>query len=227
MHLKNKYYIEFVGAHGAGKTFTYHVIAKQQLLKPYTSLYPGQIKRLEFHFLLSCPFIAIKNILNIIFVLKFFCKYSRFTKINLKVLTVLIKMIILHQYYFRYDFNFFLKDDMLHMLQRIVFRAQVNIEEAFREYFVHFQNKYSGIIFVDIDKKTMLKRFKKRFPGKSKTFKENRAIIHERVKKQSKFLRKVIITQKNTPYLILNGNDDVNKNAQKVISFCKANIIEN
>ena len=45
MSVDRKYYIEFVGAHGAGKTYTYHEITKKQLLKPYKSFFPGQVNR--------------------------------------------------------------------------------------------------------------------------------------------------------------------------------------
>ena len=72
MSLDKNYYIEFTGAHGAGKTYTYHAITKQKLLKPYTSFYPGQVQRNRFHFLISCPLIALKNIKHILFVHFFF-----------------------------------------------------------------------------------------------------------------------------------------------------------
>ena len=95
MDVNKRYYIEFAGAHNAGKTFTYHAIAKEQLLKPYKSLYPGQIKRPKIHFMLNCPIIAIQNGTHILFVLSFFFRYSQLNLINFKVLRALIKMIIL------------------------------------------------------------------------------------------------------------------------------------
>ncbi len=169
MNFEKKYYIEFAGAHGAGKTFTYHAIAKQQLLKPYKSIYPGQVKRPRLHFMMNCPIIAIKNIFHILFVLSFFYQYAQLNLLNFKVLRVLIKMIILHPYYYRFDFNVFLKDDMLHMIQRIIFKKKVDLEKVFYEYLIHFSYLYDGLIFVDIDEKIMRNRFKKRFPGKSDT----------------------------------------------------------
>ena len=225
MSMIKKYYIEFVGAHGAGKTYSYHVIAKQQLLKPYKSLYPGQVRRPKIHFALSCPIISVKNFKNLFFVIKFFLKNAQINFINFKVLRSLIKMVILHPYYFRFDFNFLLKDDMLHLLQRVIFKPNVNIENVFDQYFSHFSYLYDGLIFVDISTKIMKERFKKRFPGKSECFKNNRKIIHERVKKQSVNLRKVLTLQTKVPYLIIDGKDDVNKNAQKVVTFIKNEII--
>ena len=225
MSIRKKYYIEFVGAHGAGKTYTYHVIAKQQLLKPYQSLYPGQVKRPRIHFALSCFIISVKNIKNLVFVITFFLKNAQINLINFKVLRSLIKMIILHPYYFRFNFNFLLKDDMLHMLQRIIFKPSINIENVFYQYFTHFSYLYDGLVFVDISTKIMKERFKKRFPGKSENFKKSRKKIHERVKKQSINLRKIVTLQTIVPYLIIDGNDDVNKNAQKIITFIKNEII--
>ena len=34
-----KYYVEFVGAHGSGKTYTYHAVTKQNLMAPYRAIY--------------------------------------------------------------------------------------------------------------------------------------------------------------------------------------------
>ena len=158
-----KYYVEFVGAHGSGKTFTYHAITKQNLMAPYKALYPGQVRRPKLHFALKWPFIAIKNIRHIIFLICFFFRYAQARQINFKVLRSLMKMIVLHPYYYRYDFDVFLKDDMLHMLQRIMFKKKVNLEEAFREYLMHFIYLYDGLIYVDIEPEVMWRRFKKRF----------------------------------------------------------------
>ena len=223
---RKKYYVEFTGAHGAGKTFTYHAIAKQQLLKPCKSLYPGQVQRPKVHFILSCPLLALKNIRHILFVIIFFFKYTEIGQLNLKVLRVLIKMIILHPYYYRFDFDILLKDDMLHMIQRIIFKKHVEVEKAFREYLMHFIYIYNGLIYVDIEIKVMHERFKKRFPGKSQAFKKSREVIHNRVHLQSKMLRRVITSQKIIPYLIINGSDNVHKNAQKVVAFINKKIIK-
>lgn len=226
MGLDKKYYVEFAGAHGAGKTHTYHVIAKQQLLKPYISLYPGQVQRPRFHFLMSCPVIALKNIKHILFVVSFFLQYAKICLINFKILRTLIKMIILHPYYNRFHFNVLLKDDMLHMIQRIIFKKDLNVEKLFRKYFLHFTYLYDGLIFVDIDTEVMRERFKKRFPGKSKNFIRSRKIIHDRVKVQSEMLREVITSQTIVPYVLINGNDKVSKNVENVVTFIKKKIIK-
>ena len=220
-----KFYVEFVGAHGSGKTFTYHAITKQNLMEPYKALYPGQVRRPKLHFALRWPIIAIKNIRNIIFLISFFLRYAQMRYINFKVLRSLVKMVILHPYYYRFDFNVLFKDDMLHMLQRIMFKKNVNLDNAFREYLMHFIYLYDGLIYVDIEADVMWRRFKKRFPGKSHSFKKKRAIIHERAWHQSQILRRVITTQTAVPYLVLEGEDDVQENAQKVVSFVSQKII--
>ena len=71
----------------------------------------------------------------------------------------------------------------------------------------------------------MWKRFKKRFPGRSVSFKERRAVIHERAWQQSQILRRVITTQTAVPYLVLEGGNNVQDNAQKVVSFVSQKII--
>lgn len=220
-----KYYVEFVGAHGSGKTFTYHAITKQNLMAPFKALYPGQVRRPRLHFALTWPIIAIRNIRHIIFLIVFFLRYAQMGHINFKVLRSLIKMVILHPYYYRFDFDVFLKDDMLHMLQRIKFKKKVILEEAFREYLMHFIYLYDGLIYVDIEPEVMWRRFKKRFPDKSVSFKKARAIIHERAWQQSRVLRRVIITQTAVPYLVLEGGNNVHENAQKVVSFLNQKII--
>ena len=220
-----KYYVEFVGAHGSGKTYTYHAVTKQNLMAPYRAIYPGQVRRPKLHFALRWPFIAIKNIRHIIFLIGFFLRYAQARRINFKVLRSLVKMIILHPYYYRYDFDVFLKDDMLHMLQRVMFKKKVNLEEAFREYLMHFIYLYDGLIFVDIEPEVMWMRFKERFPGKSHSFKKMRANIHERAWQQSQILRRVITSQTAVPYLVLEGGDNVQDNAQKVVSFVSQKII--
>ncbi len=220
-----KYYVEFVGAHGSGKTFTYHAITKQNLMAPYKAMYPGQVRRPILHFALTWPIIAIGNIQHITFLIVFFLRYAQMGHINFKVLRALVKMIILHPYYYRYDFDVFLKDDMLHMLQRIEFKKKVNLEKAFHEYLMHFIYLYDGLIYVDIAPEVMWGRFKKRFPGRSASFKEGRAAIHERAWQQSRTLRQVIITQTAVPFLVLEGNNNVHENAQKVVSFLKQKII--
>ena len=119
----------------------------------------------------------------------------------------------------------FLKDDMLHMVQRIMFKKKVKVEEAFREYLMHFMYLYDGLIFVDIEPEIMWERFKKRFPGKSLSFRKERAVIHERAWQQSRILRRVITEQTSVPYLVLEGCDGVQENALKVVSFVNQKII--
>ena len=223
---KKKYYAEFIGAHGAGKTFTYHAITKQHLLKPYKAVFPSQLKRPRLHFALSCPLIALKNIRHIIFVISFFFQYAQMRQINFKVFRALFKMIILHKYCYRFDFDVLLKDDMLHMLQRIMFKKNVQMQKAFSLYFMHFVYLYDGLIFVDINREEMNKRFKLRFIGKSVAFIKSREVIHERARKQSEILRKVVISQKIVPCLVLDGSADVNENAQKVVKFVKQKMIK-
>jgi len=105
------------------------------------------------------------------------------------------------------------------MIQRIIFKRDVKIEEAFREYFMHFIYLYNGLIFVDIDPEIRRERFKRRFPGESDSFKATREVIHERAHQQSRILRRVVTTQTIVPFIVLDGGSDVKMNAQKAVLF--------
>ena len=221
---KKKYYFEFVGTHGAGKTFTYHVIAKQNLLEPLKAIYPGQVQRPKLHFLLSCPILALKNLNHIAFISLFMLKNAEINFLNFKVYRTLFKMIILHQYFFRFHFDVLLKDDMLHLILRIIFKKNADIEAAFREFFDHFKYLYDGFIFFDITPDVVNERFSKRFPGKSDSFIASRLKIHQRSRQQSQILRRVLTSQDHIPFIVADGGDDVKVNAEKIIFFVKTTL---
>ena len=90
---------------------------------------------------------------------------------------------------------------------------------------MHFMYLYDGLVYVDIEPEVMWGRFKKRFPGKSHAFKKRRAVIHERAWQQSQILRRVITTQTAVPYLVLEGGNNVQENAQKVVVFVNQKIL--
>lgn len=221
-----KLYVEFVGPHGAGKTVTCKYIHKQNLLKPYTTLYPTTAQRHKVHFLLCCPFIALKNIKHIIFVIIFFIQNGKISRINFKTLRSLLKMIILHPYYYRFNFDVYLKDDMLHMLPRIIFKEKTNIESALKKFLMYFIYLYDGFVYVDIDEKIMHERFKKRLYGEKANLKNSKLILHNRVRKQSSILKKVITSQVYTPHIIIDGKREIYKNAQKVAKFINEIVIK-
>ena len=221
---RSRYYFEFVGPHGSGKTFTYHLITKKNLLSPHKAIYPSQVKRPTLNFYLVWPFIAIKNLKHIIFVLLFFMRFAKIKNINLRVLRSLLKMIILHPYYYRFNYDVLLKDDMLHMLLRVIYKEKIDVEHALRDYLMHFLYLYDGFILVDTDDEVLSKRFKSRYPGKSEAFKRDRANIHERSRIQSKLLYRVITLQKLRPFIVIDGANVAEDNANKVVSFIQNNI---
>ena len=114
---------------------------------------------------------------------------------------------------------------MLHMLPRILFKIDIDIEKAFKEYLMHFLYLYDGLVYVDINPEVVLERLKKRFLGKSEIFKKSRADIYDRARKQSKMLRHVITSQTIVPYLVIDGSDETYKNAQRVVSFVNQKIM--
>jgi len=226
MSSKRKYYIEFVGAHGAGKTSIFHAIALQEMLLPHVAIYPGQVKRPKLHFALSVAALTLKNISHLYFVVMFILKKSKFKWVNYRnVLRPLLKMVILHPYYRRFDFDVWLKDDMLHLIPRIIFKDSVDAEDALREYFEHFSYLYDGLIYVDIDSETVQERFKTRFPGRSAKFKKSREVIHERAFEQNKILRRIVTQQSQVPHLVLDGSEDIQENAERAVTFIKEKVL--
>jgi hypothetical protein len=223
---QTKYYFEFIGAHGSGKTYTYHLIAKKNLLRPLKAIYPGQVCRPKLHFMVFWPVIACKNIHHIIFVINFFLKHSQFRLVNFRVLRSLIKMIILHPYYSRFDFDVLVKDDMLHLLLRVLFKTDTNIGSAYEEYFHHFSYLYSGFVFVETLPTIILDRFKHRFPNKNNSFKSARLVVHKRSIQQSAILKQVIEKQRIVPFVIIDGAGDGQTNAEKVSVFINQTILK-
>ena len=73
--------------------------------------------------------------------------------------------------------------------------------------------------------KVCSRRFKYRFQGKSESFKNIRKLIHERAFHQSKILRKVISSQNLTPFILVDGTNDLQMNSDKIISFINNKII--
>ena len=227
MDSNRKYYFEFVGAHGAGKTYTYHKLCKTDLLLPQKAIYPGQVKRNSLHFYLSCPIIALQLRRDIVFIISFFIRNAELKLSNLRVLRSLLKMSILHSYYQRFEFDILLKDERLHLLQRIYFRKATFIKKEFLNFLSYFKNIYDGIIFVSIDQAIMHARFTSRFPGKSQQFKENRASIHEHAFRQSQIMREILTEQSFIPCLFIDGGDDSNINAEAAKSFILSNLSGN
>jgi|GEM_PF-3582622 len=196
------------------------------MLAPRVAKYPGQMKRPKLHFALSVPFIALKNVRHLLFIFFFFLRYAPMGRINFRVMRVLMKMVILHPYYFRFNFDVFLKDDMLHLLGRAIFKAGVDIEKIFREYFEHFSYLYDGLIYMSVPHEVMRERFTARFKERSEKFRQSRDVIHGRVFRQNQVWKSIIEEQTEIPYIVLDGTAPVAQNADAVVQFIKTKIFK-
>ena len=98
-------------------------------------------------------------------------------------------MVILHDFYKRFEFDVWLKDDMLHLLPRIQFRDKVDIYEGFLQYFLHFKGIYAGIIYITLDEELMQARFEARFSKRPKHRKISRKPLYSRVFRQNEILK--------------------------------------
>lgn len=223
-----KYYVEFVGQHTAGKTTIIRHIVDNGLLEPKIAIYPQKIKRSKIHFAICLPMLALKNIRNTFFILWFLMRHTKWSWINYHSTgRHLLKMVLLHPYYSeKFDFEIWMKDDMLHLLPRLQFRKNVKVKELFQKYFSHFSKIYDGIVFVDLPYDVMKARFQSRFKNRNLRRMKNRTPVYERAYQQNLILKEVISEQKDVPYLIISGTEEPADNAKKVVEFVKQNVYE-
>lgn len=221
-------YIEFVGQHSAGKTTTIHYLVDQRLLKPLRAVYPQQLKRNQMHFIGMVPFLFVQNIQHAWFLSRFLLRNAELNWINYHaVARHLFKMIILHPYYDKtFSFDVMLKDDMVHLLPRIAFRKDVNIELALREFISHFAYRFDGLVYMEVPYAKMKERFEERFQARPHSRKKSREPVYERAYEQNKVLKQVLLEQRKIPVLVLSGEDAIEENAEKVADFIRTNIHE-
>lgn len=224
--MKNsKYYIEFVGQHTAGKTSILKHIVDQDLLKPLVAIYPQKVKRSQFHFWFSLPWLVLKNLNDLFFVSGFFLRHTKFSWINYHAAwRHLLKMVILHPYYERYNFDIWMKDDMLHLLPRIDFKKNVDVRVCLEKFFKRFESRYDGLVYVDLPYEIMQKRFLVRFDDRPKSRKKSRGPVYERSFQQTLLLKEILLDQKSIPVLVIDGTEDISDNAKKAASFIKAKV---
>lgn len=221
-----KYYVEFLGQHTAGKTTTIHEVVHQGRMAPLVAIYPQQITRSRVGFFLALPWLVISNIHHLWFVAHFLARYAVFNWINYHaVARHLFKMVLLHPYYERYAFDVWMKDDMLHLLPRIEFKHGVDVARVLKTFFNHFAYRYDGLVYVDIPYEVMRARFEHRFAGRDPARRDNRGPVYERSYKQTAVLREIISLQKAIPVLMLDGTQPVTENAQRVASFITTHVM--
>lgn len=219
-------YIEFVGQHSAGKTTTIQQIVDKHLLAPLDATYPQKLKRNQLHFLASLPLLFIQNTRHTWFLMRFLLRNAKRNWINYHaVARHLFKMIALHPYYDKmFAFDVMLKDDMLHLLPRIEFRDGVDVAGAFTTFVSHFAHRYNGLVYMEVSYEKMKERFEERFQERPRSRRKSREQVYERAYKQNKILKRVLLEQREIPILVLNGEDAINENTEKVTHFIRTNI---
>ena len=222
-------YVEFVGQYTAGKTSTYTYIVEQDLLKPYVVMHPHlpAYRRVRWHFAVWVPILAVLQIRQLWFVTWFFLRYAKVVdSSNWHIWYYLVKMVILHPYYERsFTFDLWLKDDMLHLLPRIVFRPGVDPEEAFARYFVQFAKRYDAVVYVGISFSSMQKRITKRQERKPKPDFAARWQSYRHAYGQHQAMKDMLQQQKHAPLLVIDGDGDLVENARTVSDFIRKTVL--
>jgi len=220
---ERKHYIEFVGQHTAGKTVTIHEIVDKSLLAPMQSVYPQQLKRRKIHFALMLPVLFVQNFIHFWFAVIFLLRYTKWNWTNYHAVgRHLLKMVLLHPYYEKhFEFDVWMKDDMLHLLPRIEFRRSVDTEVVLTKFFKHFAYLYEGIVYLDLPYEEMKRRFEERFKERSESRRANREKVYERAFEQNKILKKILVEQKQVPVLLLSGTESTEQNATESAEFIR------
>lgn len=223
----SKIYIEFVGQHTAGKTSVIHDIVDRECLLPTKAIYPQKLNRSRTHFFLNLPLLFLNNIRNLCFICLFFLRYTKFTWINYHSAgRHMWKMVLLHPYHVKFNFDLWMKDDLLHLLPRIEFRNKVDVSDVFQMFFNHFSHLYDGLVYIDLPYEEMKERFKSRFESRSFRRKANRELVYDRAYKQNILLKEVLMNQNKVPILVLDGLVEVKNKSSMVVKFIKVNILE-
>lgn len=223
----SKIYIEFVGQHTAGKTTVIRDIVDRGLLEPQKAIYPQIIKKSRIHFFLKLPQLFFNNIFDLIFITLFFLRHANFTWTNYHSSgRHMWKMVILHPYYSKFDFDIWMKDDLLHLLPRIEFRENVDVYFAFQRFFNRFSHLYSGLIYIELPYQKMKSRFNIRFENRSPRRRANRAAVYERAYTQNFILKRILLEQSQIPILVLDGLSDVESKSAQVVRFISEKIYE-
>ena len=216
----SKLYIEFVGQHTAGKTTVIQDIVDRGLLEPKIAIYPQKIKRSRINFIIRLPFLFLSNIFDIFFIFKFLLCNVKFNWTNYHSAgRHMWKMVILHPYFLKFDFDVWMKDDLLHLLPRLEFKKNVDVYSALTMFFEHFEHWYDGLVFIDLPYEEMKIRFDKRFENRTEHRRTNRAEVYERAFAQNILLKGILQRQVRTPILILDGNADVKVKSAQVVEF--------
>ena len=223
---KKPHYVEFVGQHTAGKTSTIQAIVDNEMLAPIAAMYPQQITRNNWHFYSVLPFLCVRQLPSLLFVLHFMLRYGSWRYTNYHAVgRHLIKMVVLHPYYERFPADVWFKDDMLHLLPRIQFRPTVDVRRVLEKYVEHFMQRYDGLVFIDVAVDVMRERFAERFKDRPTARREDRRIVYERAYTQNLFLKEILQNQTSVPVLFLEGEQSIEANAAAVVAFVREKVV--
>ena len=227
MKCKSKLYIEFVGQHTAGKTTVIHDIVDRDLLEPIKAIYPQKIKRSRFDLVLSMPRLFFFHIVDFLFLFQFFTRNVKCNWINYHSAgRHMWKMIFLHPYFLKFDFDVWMKDDLLHLLPRLELKPGVDTSDVFNSFFNHFSHWYSGLVFIDLPYEDMNARFNERFKNRPNQRRKNRSTVYKRAYFQNKVLKHVLLEQNKVRVLVLDGKSEVAIKSVQVVKFIEELLYE-
>jgi len=227
MNCKSKLYIEFVGQHTAGKTTVIHDIVDRGLLEPVNAIYPQKIKRSRLDLVFCMPRLIFVHMIDILFLFQFFARNVKCNWMNYHSAgRHMWKMIFLHPYFSKFDYDVWMKDDLLHLLPRLEFKPGVDTSDAFNLFFNHFSHWYSGLVFIDLPYEDMKVRFNERFKNRPHQRRKNRSKVYERAYVQNKILKHVLLEQNKVRVLVLDGKSEVAMKSAQVVKFIKELLYE-
>lgn len=227
MKYNSKLYIEFVGQHTAGKTTVIHDIVDRDLLEPIKAIYPQKIQRSRYDLVFSMPRLFFFHIFDLLFLFQFFKRNVKCNWINYHSAgRHMWKMIFLHPYFLKFDFDVWMKDDLLHLLPRLELKHGVDTYDVFNEFFNRFSHWYSGLVFIDLPYEDMNARFNERFKNRPHQRRKNRSRVYERAYVQNKVLKHVLLQQNKVRVLVLDGKSEVAIKSVQVVKFIEELLYE-
>jgi len=148
------------------------------------------------------------KIFYLFFIFKFFTHNVKFNWTNYHTaVRHMWKMII--PYFLKFDFEVWIKDDMLHILPRLESRQIVDVSCALKKFFNYFAKWCDGLIYIGLPYEDINARFDRHSENRPQNRKANRAEIYERAYAQIMLLKDVLLKQTTIPVFVLDGNSDL------------------
>ena len=221
-------HIDFVGLPASGKTTVYRALIESNFQNTsgykVVTLQSDVPKYRKYPVLLFIFFIKLPDVL---FVLYFFMRYTRYSLLNLYRLRSILKLILQTDYELRTQtFDFYCNNGVLHHLIDIEF-GEKNTTLAINKFIRYFKDYYDALVLIDMSKAELASRMSQRQTQDKKlakyfsdtVFKNNWL---EYTYEQYKILRNILINR-NKPLLVLSAGDLVEEKVQSLQHFLQSN----